>query len=124
MGSRWILLETYTGPWDRDDRDANFREEVARYSRLDPVTTLEGMSRGLGIPVGALARYVLVKWAASGSEGLMEIGPRVVRQMQALVDEAEAAGSDEARLRAFHGLSRIISWLKAPLEAPRRPDGP
>ena len=76
MGSRRISLEVYQGPWAPDDKDANFKEEVAHYSRVDPMTTLDRMSHNLGIPVGALVRYILVKWAASGSEGLMEIGPR------------------------------------------------
>jgi hypothetical protein len=114
-------MEVYQGPWAPEDKDANFKEEVAHYSRIDPMTTLDRMSHNLGIPVGALARYVLVKWAASGSEGLMEIGPRVVRQMEGMVNKAEAAGTSDARLEAYHSLARIISWLKVPLDSPQRP---
>ena len=109
----------FRGSWSPGDKDANFKDEVANYSRVDPMTTLDNMSRNLDIPVGALVRYILVKWAASGSEGLMEIGPIVVRQMQDLVDKAEALDSDEARLEAFHALKQIISWLKVPLDNPR-----
>ena len=111
-----INLQPYTEPWDPLDPDANFRREVAASSLVDPMPTLEGMSRNLGIPVGAIAGYVLAKWAASGSEGLMEAGPLVVRQMADLVREAESAGTDAARLEAYHALSRIVSWLAFPLD--------
>ena len=117
--SRQVVLHPFRGSWPPGDKDANFKDEVANYSRVDPMTTLDNMSRNLDIPVGALARYILVKWAASGSEGLMEIGPIVVRQMQDLVDKAEALDSDEARLQAFHALKQIVSWLKVPLDDPR-----
>ena len=116
--SRQVILHPFRGSWPPGDKDANFKDEVANYSRVDPMTTLDNMSRNLDIPVGALARYILVKWAASGSEGLMEIGPIVVRQMQDLVDKAETLDSDEARLEAFHALKQIISWLKVPLDDP------
>ncbi len=114
---RWVLLEAYEGPWEESDRNANFKEQVAIYSKADPMTTLERMSRSQGVPVGALARYVLAKWAASGSDGLLEVGPRVVRQMQSLIDEAEATGDDEARLAAYDSLRQIISWLAVPLDS-------
>ena len=114
---RWVLLEAYEGPWGEDDRNANFKQQVAIYSKADPMTTLERMSRSQDVPVGALARYVLAKWAASGSDGLLEVGPRVVRQMQSLIDEAEAAGDDEARLKAYDSLRQIISWLAVPLDS-------
>ena len=70
------------------------------------------------IPVGALARYVLAKWAASGSDGLLEIGPMVVRQMQQVVDRAESEGTPEAKVAAYQSLRQIISWLAVPLEKP------
>ena len=113
---RWVLLQPYDGPWAEDDRNANFKQQVALYSKEDPLSTLERMSKSQDVPVGALARYVLAKWAASGSDGLLEIGPRVVRQMQQVVEKAESADTDEARLRAYESLRQIISWLAVPLE--------
>lgn len=113
---RWVLLEPYAGPWAEDDRNANFKQQVAIYSKADPMTTLDRMSRSQDVPVGALARFVLAKWAASGSDGLLEIGPRVVRQMQDAVEKAEAQGTPEARLEAYDKLRQIISWLAVPLE--------
>ena len=116
MPDRVVRLEPYTAPWSPNDPDANFREDVAFYSAIDPMPTLEGMSRSLNIPVEAIARYVLVKWATSGSNGLLEIGPRTVRQMSDVVNQAEAADSDEQRLKAYHKLASIISWLEFPLD--------
>ena len=113
---RWVLLQPFDGPWSNDDRNANFKEQVAIYSKADPMTTLDRMSRSQNIPVGALARYVLAKWAASGSDGLLEIGPMVVRQMQQVVDRAESEGTPEAQLAAYESLRQIISWLAVPLE--------
>ena len=115
---RWVLLQPYDGPWSEDDRNANFKQQVAIYSKADPLSTLDRMSRSQDIPVGALARYVLAKWAASGSDGLLEIGPRVVRQMQSIVDRAEAQDTPQARLEAYESLRQIISWLAVPLERP------
>ena len=118
MEPRRITLEVYSGPWAPDDKDSNFKEEVAYYSRVDPMPTLDRMSLNLGISVGSLARYILVKWAASGSEGLLELGPRVVRQMEDVVSNAETLGTEGARLEAYHRLAQIISWLKVPLDEP------
>jgi hypothetical protein len=106
-----ITLTPYRGVWSADDRHANFKSEVACYSTADPLGTLENLSSGTGIPVGCLARYILVKWTASGSEALMAMGPIVLTQMQQQVEEAEAAGTDDARLRAYHALRQIVSWL-------------
>ena len=113
---RWVLLQPFDGPWAEDDRNANFKRQVALYSKSDPMSTLDRMSRSQDIPAGALARYIIAKWASSGSDGLLEIGPRVVRQMQDVVEKAEAAGTPEARLEAYDSLRKIISWLAVPLE--------
>lgn len=119
-----ITLAEYHGTWEPGGPDATFRREMATYCAIDPMPTLEGMSESLDIPVGAIARYILVKWATSGSEGLMEIGPRVIRQMAGVVQKAEAAGTTEARVQAYEELSSIISWLAIPLDDQRwRPGG-
>ena len=62
------MLAPYRDTWPADDPDANFKAEVACYTSADPLPTLENLSRNTGIPVGCLARYILVKWTASGSE--------------------------------------------------------
>lgn len=111
MSSHTIRLEIYDGSIQEDDPDANFKRDVTSYTQVDPMPTIETMSRNMEIPVGAIARYILVKWATSGSEGVMEMGPRVVRQMAAIVEEAEGSGSDSRRLEAYKKLSGIISWL-------------
>ena len=96
-----------------DDPHANFKAEVACYTAADPMPTLRNLSAGTGIPVDTLVRYVLVKYAASGSEALLTMGPIVFRQMQDLISKAEEQGTDEARLHAYEGLKRIVSWLSA-----------
>ena len=118
-----ISLEAFYWPRDESDKDANFKQEVAMYSREDPMPTIETMSRNLRIPIGAIVRYVLVKWATSGSGALLEIGPRVVSQMADIVARAESEDTDQDRLLAYRELSQIISWLQVPLTDPGwRPD--
>lgn len=122
--ARTITLEPYDGTWPADDPDAGFRRMVAEYSRIDPMPTLERLSRSKRIPVGALVGFVLARYATSGSDALLEMGPRVVRQMSDLVREAEAAGTDDARLGAYRALRSIVSWLLVPLDDPGwRPGG-
>jgi len=113
-----IVLEPYEGVWPPDDPDAGFRRLVAEYSRIDPLPTLEVLSRNKGIPLGALVRFVLARYCTSGSDALLEMGPRVVRQMDGIVREAEALGTDEARLNAYSALKAIVSWLQVPLDDP------
>jgi dihydrofolate synthase/folylpolyglutamate synthase len=90
---------------------ANFRAEVACYSAADPMPTLENLSKLTGIPVERIIRYVLVKYAASGSDALISMDPIVFRQMRDQVQRAEAQGTDTARLEAYEALKQIISWL-------------
>ncbi len=113
-----ISLERFDWQWDESDKDANFKQEVASYTLADPLPTMRTMSRNLGIPVGCIARYVLVKWAASGSDALLQTGPVVVNQMAAIVDHAESVDTDDERLAAYDKLSQIVSWLRVPLADP------
>jgi hypothetical protein len=113
-----ITLERFDWQGDETDKDSNFKQELATYSRVDPMPTIETMSRNLGIPVGAIVRYILARWASSGSASLLEVGPRVVRQMADIVAEAESAGEPEAKLQAYEKMAQIISWLNVPLADP------
>jgi len=115
---RAIVLEPYQATWPPDDPNADFRSKVAEYSRLDPLPTLETLSKHTGIPVGSLARFVLVRYCTSGSDALLEMGPRVVRQMDEVIKQAEATNTDAARVDAFHALKTIVSWLIVPLDNP------
>src|ERR1700730_1368329 len=101
----FVRLDAWTGPWADDDPDANFKSDVALYSLTDPLQTIRGLSENLDVPVGALCRYVLAKWAAGGSGGLLELGPTMARRLQAVCAEAEAEGTDTARLAAYRQLS-------------------
>ena len=48
-----IILERWRGSWANDDPDVNFKSEVAEYNRLDPLVTVEGLSRHAGMRSGA-----------------------------------------------------------------------
>lgn len=111
-----VELKAWTGPWNADDSDANLKADVAAHSLLDPLQTLRGLSRSTGIPVGALARYVLSRWATAGSGGLLEIGPTMVHRLWAPIAEAESINDDSERLAAYHQLREMLSWLRFPLE--------
>lgn len=113
-----VRLERWNGPWAPDDPDANFKAEIALYSRVDPVGTIRGLSENIDIPVGALCRYVLARWATGGSSGLLELGPTMVHRLSAVCEAAEADGTDEARLAAYAALRDIVSWLRLPLDDP------
>jgi hypothetical protein len=117
--TRSIVLEPYEGTWPPDDPDAGFRRVVAEYSHIDPMPTLDTLGRNKNIPVGALVRFVLSRYCTSGSDALLEMGPRVVRQMDEIVQRAEAADGDAARLEAYRALKAIVSWLLVPLDDPK-----
>ena len=113
-----VRLERWTGPWPEDDPDANFKADVALYSLTDPLATITALSDNLDVPVGALCRYVLAKWASGGSGGLLELGPTMARRLRAVCDEADAAGTDAARIDAYRQLCSMVAWLNLPLDEP------
>ena len=110
-------LPPYEGPWDADDPDASFKAQVAEYSRNDPFLTLHRLSENTGIPVEALVRYILVRWAAAGSEALLALGPRTIDELWEVVTTAEHDGTDGAKIVAFDKLRDMLSWLRAPLDS-------
>ena len=115
---RSVELSPWTGPWSEDDPDANFKGDVALYAHVDPMTTIDNLARAIDIPVGAIVRYVLAKWATAGSGGLLELGPTMIHRLWQPVADAEAAGTDEARLEAYHQVRQMLSWLRLPLVDP------
>jgi hypothetical protein len=115
QSSRRVDLVGWDGPWDEDDPDANFKADVALYAHVDPMETISNLSAAMGLPEGAVAHYVLAKWASAGSGGLLELGPSMVHRLWAVVAEAEEEGTSEARLVAYEQLRQMISWLRLPL---------
>jgi hypothetical protein len=113
-----VRLERWAGPWPDSDPDANFKADVALYAKLDPLETIQNLSAALDVPVGAICRYVLAKWATAGSGGLLELGPTMTHRLAAVCDDADAAGTDEARLAAYAQLRDMLRWLRTPLEHP------
>ena len=112
-GDPVVMLERWDGRWDDDDPDANFKTDVALYTRLDPLATLCVMSERLGIPVGALCRYVLARWATGGADAALELGPSTVDRMWHACLTADEAGTDAAKLAAYAQLRDMLSWLRA-----------
>jgi len=110
-----VRLERWSGPWAADDPDANFKADVALYASVDPLATIRGLSTSIGVPEGAVVRYVLAKWASGGSGGLLELGPTMVHRLWEPVAAAEQAGTDEARLAAYDQIRQMIEWLRLPL---------
>jgi hypothetical protein len=113
--SRTISLTGWNGPWDPDDPDANFKADVALYSHVDPMATIDRLASAMGLPEGAVVHYVLAKWASAGSGGLLELGPSMVHRLWAPLEHAEAIDTDAARLEAYEQLRQMISWLRLPL---------
>ena len=113
---RDLHVAPWDGSWDDDDKDANFKADVALYAHVDPLATLENLSRGINVPVGALVHYVLARWASAGSLALLELGPSMVERLWTQIETAEADGSDTARLQAYGALKQMIEWLRIPLQ--------
>lgn len=112
-----LRLVRWSEAWSEDDPDANFKSEVAAYVLQDPLDTLRNVARNLDVPIGTLARYVLVRWASGGAEGLMELGPSTVGRMRAAIRSAEEAGTADARLATYGQLRDMVAWLGAGLDA-------
>jgi len=115
---RSVELTPWSGPWAEDDPDANFKAEVALYANVDPMSTIANLAGALGIPEGAVVRYVLARWASGGSGGLLELGPSMVNRLWEPFEKAEAQGSDSERLKAYEQVRQMISWLRLPLVDP------
>lgn len=113
-----VRLEPWTGPIAPDDPDANFKREVASTSLQDPLVTLTTLGRNVSVPVGAVVRSILVRWAGGGAEALLELGPSTVERMLAVVEEAESADDDAARLAAFDTLAQMLRWVAHGLTDP------
>jgi hypothetical protein len=112
-GDPVVTLERWDETWDDDDPDANFKTDVALYTKLDPLATISVMSARLQIPVGALCRYVLARWATGGADAALELGPSTVDRVWDACAAAEASGTDAAKLTAYAQLRDMLSWLRA-----------
>lgn len=112
-----IRLTRLSGTWSPDDPHAAFKEDVAATAVADPLETLRGLSELTGVDVGALARYVLVRWASDGAASVLRLGPRLVERMAAIVEQA--AGGDEAtRAAAFDELADLVRRVSLAADPP------
>jgi hypothetical protein len=108
-----VRLEPWDGTWGDEDPFAGLKADVAAYTHLDPLATLQGLSDASGVPVGALARYVLARWATGGNDAVLELGVSGVDHLARTVARAEAAGTDAARLEAYADVRDLVAWLRA-----------
>ena len=113
-----IKLEQFIWDSNPSDKDNNFKNDVALYTQENPLPTLNRLSNNLNIPIGSIVRYIVCKWAMSGSESLLDLGPDMVKEIAGIFDAAEVLDNDEERLKAYHSVKAIISWMKVPLEDP------
>lgn len=112
---RQISLEPWSGTWDVDDPNSNFKADVALYSLVDPLVTLRGLSAATDLPLGSLAHYVLARFATAGSSGMLELGPAIIQRLWEPVARAEETGDDQDRLRAYDQIRVLLAWLRGPL---------
>ena len=110
-----VRLVRWDGPISGDDPDANFKRDIALYSKLDPLSTFAALADTIGLPVGAVVHYALARWAAAGSEALLSVGPSVVEKMWATCVAAEESDTAEGRLEAYEAIRQMLSWLRVPL---------
>ncbi|MEO0492229.1 MAG: DUF6027 family protein [Actinomycetota bacterium] len=113
-----LTLTGWTGPWPDDDKDANLKADIAAHAHLDPLSTISNLSASVDVPVGAIVHYVLCRWASEGSSALLELGPRMTRRLREPFEQAEADGTDEARLAAYEQVRQMVEWLNFPLDQP------
>lgn len=118
MEGEEVRLDVWRGPVADDEPHANFRRDVALRSPIDPLPSLTRLADSVGVPLGAVCRYALVRWLSAGSEALLELGPRWVRRLEEPVTRAEQVGSDAARLAAYQELRALLGWLAAGLDDP------
>jgi hypothetical protein len=111
-------LTPWVGAGHPEDPNARFKEEVALFSRIDPLPSLRVLAEGTGVPVGGLLRFIATKYLTAGSETLLAVGAAQVEDLLAETDRAEAIGTTEARLRAYWNLRGRIRWLAAGLDPP------
>jgi hypothetical protein len=111
-----VVLARFDGTWTDEDPYANLKADVVAYGHLDPLVTLEGLAASSGVPVGALARYVLARWATGGTDAILELGTSGVDHLARVVAAAEEAGTDAARLAAYDTVRQLVGWLRAGLD--------
>ncbi|HEY4028577.1 MAG TPA: DUF6027 family protein [Candidatus Dormibacteraeota bacterium] len=84
------------------DPHASFRRAVADSRLIDPRPTFERLSEMTGVPVDDLLHHALARWASSGAEALLFIGPEVLRELVAA-----------CRAEDWVKVAGIVDWLQA-----------
>ena len=82
--------------------DQNFRDAVALSRLVDPMPTFEALARNTGVPVAEVVHHALVRYASEGSEALLALGPRSLRELVAA-----------RKAEDWRKVAAIIDWLEA-----------
>ncbi|WKE68243.1 DUF6027 family protein [Streptomyces sp. WP-1] len=114
-----IRLHRWDADWPDDDPHANFKSDVVRYGRLDPLATLRGMAENLDIPRSAPSPAMCRRAGRPAAVGAAGGGAGDGAPAVGAGRRGGAADSDSERLRAYHRLRRMIAWLRPPLDEPR-----
>jgi len=80
------------------------------------LSTIRTLADHIDVPVGAVCRDVLARWATEGSGGLLELGPRMARRLWRVSEDAEKDGTDDARLATYAQLHDMLRWLNVPID--------
>jgi len=88
------------------DGDQNFRAAVDAARLVDPRPTFENLARSTQTEYEDVVHYALVRYAASGAEGLLALQPQALRDLVA----ARKAGDWEK-------VAALIDWLEAGLNS-------
>lgn len=71
-----MRLVKWAGPWSDNDPDANLKVDIALYGNVDPLGTVANLAAAVDVPVGAIVRYVLARWASAGPRARARPGGR------------------------------------------------
>ena len=78
----------------------NYIDAVKDSASTDPMPTVQNLAKNTGLEPEEIVHYILVQWAASGSEALMATTPLALRQLKEAAD-----ASDIAKVRG------MVNWL-------------
>ena len=122
-----ITLEGWTGPWPDDDKDANFKAEIAAYAHLDPLSTIGNLSNSIDVPVGSIVHYILCRWASEGSSGgLVPVKPlsdsiKAATPREEDGDDGGEGGEEAPERRMVGACAGADSRVAVPLDVNREP---
>jgi hypothetical protein len=96
-----------------DDQHRAFREEVAASRLQDPMPALRNLAAFTQTELDDVVHHALVRWTAAGSEALLSLEPRVLRQL-----------IEARRAKDWVKVGGIVDWLAAAIAGEPAGDRP